>query len=259
MLRCFCLVASDWYFLSSRCLIEWNVLQDHLFPLLNTHGEDPEIVYETMIVLYSMTCLPPVPKILLDDEKQVKQQKWRGYASGAVPSFEGLAKIKEQFARSSGSISVIMRWLAEPLQHSESERSEAESVILDLALNIIRNLLILDPATESGLVLPAALRARQRMAQDALLQKFGEEDVLEMLMLLAHNIEEDENRNWNLIILDILGLIFVKEDPAEILASMDIISGRWLESERYKELQSKITAAPPPSRRAVMSQRCATT
>ena len=37
----------------------------------------------------------------------------------------------------------------------------------------------------------------------------AEENVLEMLILLAQQIEEEENRNWNLLLLDIFALIFV--------------------------------------------------
>jgi hypothetical protein len=61
-------------------------------------------------------------------------------------------------------------------------------VILDLALNMIRNLLQVDaPRDARGerVPLPARLKARLHTAQDTLLLKFAEENVLELLILLA--------------------------------------------------------------------------
>ena len=112
-----------------------------------------------------------------------------------------------------------MKWLSEPLLN-ESERTEPETVILDLALNMIRNLLQVDaPQDDRGerLPIPASLKARLRNAQDALLIKFAEEDVLEMLVLLAQNVEEEENRNWNLLLMDIMTMIFVSTSSRPLL------------------------------------------
>jgi hypothetical protein len=209
-----------------------------------------------MVVMYLMTCLPPTPKIELDDDKDTRKSKWRTYGAGAVPSFECLAIIKEQFACSTDAVGVVMKWLIEPLQHVGQERSESETIVLDLALNLIRNLLQLHPAVDSEIVLPATLRVKLHTAHDMLLQKFADEHVLEMLVLIAQNVEEDENRNWNMLLLDIIALVFVKEDPAEVLASMDVISGQWLLSERHKELQSRVAkASVEQAKRTVIGKR----
>jgi hypothetical protein len=239
-----------------RALVDWKILQDHVFPLLITYGDDPEVLYECMVVMYLMTCLPPAPKIELDDDKDTKKSKWRTYGAGAVPSFECLATIKEQFANSRDAVTVVMKWLIEPLQHVGHERSESETIVLDLALNLIRNLLQLHPSVDSEITLPATLRVKLHTAHDMLLQKFADENVLEMLVLLAQNVEEDENRNWNMLLLDIIALVFVKEDPVEVLASMDVVSGKWLMSERHKELQSKVArASVEQAKRTVIGKR----
>jgi hypothetical protein len=53
-----------------RALADWNILKNHILPLLEFHGDDPEVLYECMVVMYLMTQLPPKPVINLDDEKQ---------------------------------------------------------------------------------------------------------------------------------------------------------------------------------------------
>ena len=216
------------------------MLQKHLFPLLVDHGEDPEILYETLLLLFLASQIPKTPTIQLDDDKATKQEKWKIYGAGAVPFFENLAIIKEQFASSEKVLSIIMRWMIEPLE-SGKDRTEEEIIVLDLVIQLIKNLLQMDPHPDSGIVLPASLRARLLAGQDALLIKFSESHVMEMLMLLAQNVEEDENRNWNLLLLEIFNLIFVKEDPNDLMKAYKVESGEWKESERRKELESKLT------------------
>ena len=167
---------------SCRCMGDWNVLQQHLLPLLANHGDDPEILYECMVVLYLMTQLPPPPKIHLDDEKDTIATKRRTYGSAVIPSFENLVEIKLQFAHSDRALAVLMHWLVEPLQHVGTERSEPENILLDLALNLIHNLLQRRPPVEHDLGLRPELRKRLLAAQDELLLKFAEENVLEMLV-----------------------------------------------------------------------------
>lgn len=42
----------------------------------------------------------------------------------------------------------------------------------------------------------------------------AEVGVLEMVIILAQRIEDEENRTWNLLLLDIFSLIFVSPRPA---------------------------------------------
>ena len=58
------------------------------------------MLYESMVVMYLMTMLPPAPKIELDDDKLKVENKRRVYGHALVPSFEGLVLFKEQLASS---------------------------------------------------------------------------------------------------------------------------------------------------------------
>ena len=240
-----------------RALAEWNIMQAHILPLLAAHAhDDPEVLYESMVVMYLMTTLPPQPKIELDDPKETVKKKQLTYSSALLPSLEGLCQFKEQVAMSKNVLTIIMQWLMEPLLN-ESERTEPETVILDLALNMIRNLLQVEAPMDSRgerIELPAALQARLAAAQDALLLKFAEEDVLEMLVLLAHSVDEEENRNWNLLLLDIFTIIFAREDPKDVHASAEVMKGAWMQSERRKEL---LVAAPKPQSVQQRRAKCA--
>lgn len=234
--------------ISRRSIVEWNVLQNHIFPILVDHGEDPEILYESLVVLFLTTQTPTAPKILLDDDKDTRIEKWKVYSAAAVPTFQNLAIIKEQFAASDKVLAIIMRWLIEPLE-SGKDRKEEEIVVLDLVLQLIKNLLQMEPPVESGVVLPASIKAKLLAGQDALLIKFSRSHVLEMMMLLAQNVEDDENRNWNLLLLEIINLIFAKEEPTDLLQSYKVENGEWKQSGRRRELENRLTKTTHSERR----------
>jgi hypothetical protein len=113
---------------------EWNVLHQHLLPLLANHGDDPEILYESMVVLYLMTQLPPPPTIHLDDDRDTIAHKRRTYGAAVLPSLENLVEIKLQFASSDRALAVVMNWLVEPLQHVGTERSEPAPPPLSISI-----------------------------------------------------------------------------------------------------------------------------
>ena len=66
-------------------------------------------MYESMVVLYLMTSLPPIPKIELDDEKEKREKKRQIYGSALVPSMEALCLFKEQLASSRDVLTVCAR------------------------------------------------------------------------------------------------------------------------------------------------------
>ena len=65
-----------------------------------------QVLYESMVVMYLMTMLPPAPKIELDDDKLRVENKRRVYGHALVPSFEGLVLFKEQLASSKHALTV---------------------------------------------------------------------------------------------------------------------------------------------------------
>lgn len=65
-----------------------------------------QVLYESMVVMFLMTQMPPTPKIELDDTKEKKEKKKKIYGAALVPSFEALVLFKEQIASSKNVLSV---------------------------------------------------------------------------------------------------------------------------------------------------------
>lgn len=74
-----------------------------------------QVLYESMVVMYLMTQLPPLPKIELDDDKIVLEKKRRIFGAALVPSFEGLVLIKEQLASSKNVLTVFRLSVCDPV------------------------------------------------------------------------------------------------------------------------------------------------
>ena len=68
-----------------------------------------QVLYESMVVMFLMTQLPPAPKIELDDEKKQKDRKQKTYGAALLPSFEGLVLFKEQLASSKNVLTVCVK------------------------------------------------------------------------------------------------------------------------------------------------------
>ena len=84
-----------------------------------------QVLYETMVVMYLMTALPPAPKIELDDEKVKVESKRRIYGSALVQSFEGLVLFKEQLASSKNALTVRQWCFAGVVSPPASEPAKA--------------------------------------------------------------------------------------------------------------------------------------
>lgn len=77
----------------------------HLFVHVSVR-QTTQVLYESMVVMFLMTQMPPTPKIELDDTKEKKEKKKKIYGAALVPSFEALVLFKEQIASSKNVLSV---------------------------------------------------------------------------------------------------------------------------------------------------------
>lgn len=112
----------------------------------------------------------------------------------------------------SGVLSVFVSLLAEPLSKSGTARSEQDHLTTELVLHLICNLLSAQPLTLTN---DAAKSSAARLQSDfiCLLQK---ELALEVLLVLAAELEQRENAAYNLLVMEILGHLLHGRDPAAV-------------------------------------------
>jgi timeless len=112
-----------------------------------------------------------------------------------------------------GLLSIFVSLLAEPL--GKSRRTDADHLTIELVLHLFRNLLAAEPLLNSS---PNASNgaAASRQLHHELIALLHQELVLEILLVLAADLEQSENAPYNLLVMEILQHLFRHEDPMAV-------------------------------------------
>lgn len=114
-----------------------------------------------------------------------------------------------------GLFSVFVSLLAEPISKTGSGRSDADHLTIELVLHLFRNLLNAEPLIKNSAdVSQASLQLHQE-----LVCLFETELVLEILLVIAQDMESRENQNYNLLMMELLNLLLKSQDPTAVARS----------------------------------------
>lgn len=118
-----------------------------------------------------------------------------------------------------GLISIFVSLLAEPLSRSGTGRTDSDHLTIELVLHLIRNLLSAggEPFMEDGKG-SDKVRDNAVLHQD-LLSLFQQEMVLDVLLILGQDIEKRENKQYNLLLMEILHHMLKNQDPTLVSRS----------------------------------------
>jgi timeless len=179
-----------------RMLGNWRVLQSKLLPLVSTyHTSEPGLVFSVTKVLVMLT-MPPE-----ETGAQVIQEN------------SHLVRYKEAFL-SQDILAIFVSMLEEPLSHDGFDRTDDDNMLIELVLTLFRNLLhVPNPeyTTVSG-------GEHLTHLQEDFIILLHQELVLETVLLLAQLVEDDANRDWNLLLLELFYLLFRGHSP-ELVAN----------------------------------------
>lgn len=179
------------YKLVAKQLGKWKILQKKLIPLLVNHQHDWSLVFSILKVLVMLTMKPP------RDSTNISLQ------------LMFLREYKHAFLHER-VIPIIMTILVEPLSKNGSARTPQDYLNMELVLTLIRNLLAI-PNQDVRFVTSSTFHL-SRLQQD-LIRTLQEENVYEMMLLFAQDIDAAENREWNLLLMEMLDLTLTCSHP----------------------------------------------
>ncbi|GMF22333.1 unnamed protein product [Phytophthora lilii] len=182
--------------LVAKQLGRWRVLQKKLLPLLVHHQHDWSLVFSILKVLVMLTMKPP------RDSSNVAQQ------------LKFLRQYKHEFLRR-GVVPIMMSILVEPLARHGSARTPQDFLNMEIVLTLLRNLLAI-PNEDPRFV--TSTTAHFSHLQEDLIWTLHQENVYEMLLLFAQDIEAPENREWNLLIMEMIDLTLDCSQPKAVVA-----------------------------------------
>ncbi|GLD93455.1 hypothetical protein PINS_up002047 [Pythium insidiosum] len=182
--------------LVAKQLGKWKILQKKLLPLLVNHQHDWSLVFSILKVLVMLTMKPP------RESTNIAQQ------------LKYLREYKHAFLRD-GVISILMTILVEPLAKKGATRTAQDYLNMELVLTLIRNLLAIP--NEDPRFVTSATSHFSRLQED-LICTLHEENVYEMILLFAQDIDSAENREWNLLIMEMIDLTLGCTHPKAVAA-----------------------------------------
>jgi Timeless protein len=109
-----------------------------------------------------------------------------------------------------GILSIFVSLLAEPLSRTGNARTDADHLTIELVLHLFRNLLAAEPLVKT----PGSEDLHYELV--SLLER---ELVLEILLVLAADIEQRENAPYNLLLMELLHLLLRHQNAAQVAKS----------------------------------------
>ena len=210
-----------------RALGGWRVVQAHLLPILAKSGHDPKLVFSVLKIVVKLTMKPeqlgarmvehlaekktPDPLVgkqldeLRDHHRAYKRAFLRPIAS--VPNMDAMG--------------VLVRILSTPVAKAEANRSDEDTMLIELTLALLLNLLHTAPPDAPPPVPGKDAAARQdSVVLRQLLQRMHEEHAIDLLLYILQSVEDSpSHRNWNLTLLEIMYYVLSSHTPAQIFGA----------------------------------------
>eukprot|EP00644_Phytophthora_capsici_P013359 jgi/Phyca11/528340/estExt2_fgenesh1_pm.C_PHYCAscaffold_290020 len=181
--------------LVAKQLGKWKILQKKLLPLLVNHQHDWKLVFSILKVLVMLTMKPP------RDSTNIAQQ------------LKYLRQYKHEFLRC-GVIPIMMTILVDPLSRKGSARTPQDFLNMEIVLTLIRNLLAI-PNEDPRFV--TSTTSYFSHLQEDFICTLHEENVYEMILLFAQDIDSPDNKEWNLLIMEMIELTLDCSQPKAIV------------------------------------------
>ena len=210
-----------------RALGGWRVVQAHLLPILAKSAHDPKLVFSVLKIVVKLTMKPeqlgarmvehlaekktPDPLVgkqldeLRDHHRAYKRAFLRPIAS--VPNMDAMG--------------VLVRILSTPVAKPEANRSDEDTMLIELTLALLLNLLHTAPPDAPPPVPGKDAAARQdSVVLRQLLQRMHEEHAIDLLLYILQSVEDSpSHRNWNLTLLEIMYYVLSSHTPAQIFGA----------------------------------------
>ncbi|GAA5948542.1 hypothetical protein JCM3765_004917 [Sporobolomyces pararoseus] len=208
----------------ARIFYEVGVLKNDLLPILSTTlgtgAKGDRIALACVELIGAMTWPINVAEELRDAQilGELKQSIDYTTLTNAQLSY------KSSILRS-GSLRQMMRILANSLEKSRRERTQKDENVISLVLHTFRNLAaIQDRASTST----SADAIEQSSLQSELIVQLESESILQLLLAMAAQADSTDYAPWNMVVLDILHLVFRTVKPDELMVPVQKIEGNRL-------------------------------
>jgi timeless len=177
---------------------------------------------------------------------QYKQAFCRQYASNINNKSKSQQRPEEHGNNGGGGVlSIFVSLLAEPLSRTGTSRTDADHLTIEIVLHLFRNLLAADPLLVTS--------ASEQLHHELILL-LEQELVLDILHVLAADIERRENAQYNLLLMELLQHLLRRQDPTVVARS-----GNGTRGGGTSVVNDNADIFPPPPRQPAQKKKPTTT
>ncbi|KAJ3215182.1 Topoisomerase 1-associated factor 1 [Dinochytrium kinnereticum] len=203
---------------------KWEVLQNHLIPILLNVDVESNIKLVTSIVELFVPMTWPV------DENSTEK----------VNHSHLLRSYKEAFLRE-GVLSKIMQLLVRIIAQPHRDRNTSDEARIRIILFLFRNLLaIRDPISSATSSTEGYLHS---ILQEQLLVALKKANILQLVITIAGSLRDREFSDWKAIILEIIYYIFRDRRPGDVAERTQTELSRLLKDEKVQKVGAQVISS----------------
>ena len=222
-----------------KLLASWDIVQTRLLPIIFKYQNKKQLQFAATKLVVMLT-MPPETGYSEAEARQRKDvvariradtRKRDALAFLIVPPATYLLKFKEAFLEKH-----VLRCFVDMLTDSFSrdgyDRDEHDLRVIELVLSLFRNLLHVPNAA------PTASTRSEHLThlQEDFVCALQEEYVLELVLHLIQNVGEEDTKEWNLLLLEIMYLLLRGQSPEILLKSL---TPQQLKEKRLQDLENR--------------------
>ncbi|PSC68202.1 calcium-translocating P-type PMCA-type [Micractinium conductrix] len=210
---------------------KYNFTRSDLVPLICAYPDDADVVYNALKVATFLTMPPSHPLVTTNRAQQE----------------EHMQGVREAFLASEDALAAVVGMLAEPLSR-HPRMNEQDTALVQLVITFLRNLMAMPDAPAGGATVGLAAAAvagdARRRLKACLLHRLFQDNVANLLLLLAQHAQQRPFRNEASVLVDTFMHLFSGVEPQQLLDSQSLLAAEKEAAEREEaERQVKKAAA----------------
>ena len=222
-----------------KLLSSWDLVQTRLLPLIYKYQNDKQLQFSATKLVVMLT-MPPENGFSQAASRQASdvverlrggERERKALAFLTVPHVRYLQEMKSSFL-SSHVLECFVDMLTDARARDGFDRDEHDLRVIELVLSLFRNLL----SVPNGAPKNSTKDEHFSHLQENFIVALEREHIVELVLHLIQHVNEEDTKEWNLLLLEIMYLLLRGQNPASLLASPQ---ERQVEEEEEEEEEEK--------------------
>ena len=205
-----------------KLLSSWDLVQTRLLPLIYKYQNDKQLQFSATKLVVMLT-MPPENGFSQAASRQASdvverlrggERERKALAFLTVPHVRYLQEMKSSFLPSH-VLKCFVDMLTDAWARDGFDRDEHDLRVIELVLSLFRNLL----SVPNGAPKNSTKDEHFTHLQENFIVALEREYIVELVLHLIQHVNEEDTKEWNLLLLEMMFLLLRGQNPASLLAS----------------------------------------